>query len=76
VRTLVWGVDVRAASIVVAILFIGGGDPVHRRMGEYIGRIYEEVADAALPRRRDSGGGRQATPEPGGPHAPQPSTRR
>ena len=45
VRTLIWGVDVPGyASIMVAILFIGGVQMLSIGvLGEYIGRIYEEV---------------------------------
>jgi glycosyltransferase involved in cell wall biosynthesis len=83
VRTLVWGVDVPGyASIMVAILFIGGVQILSIGvLGEYIGRIYEEVKRRPLYLVDETAGGEAPpaagdAPAPGGPHAPQPSTRR
>ena len=82
VRTLVWGVDVPGyASIMVAILFIGGVQILSIGvLGEYIGRIYEEVKRRPLYLVDETAGawapGAPASPEAGAPHAPQASTSR
>ena len=83
VRTLVWGVDVPGyASIMVAILFIGGVQILSIGvLGEYIGRIYEETKRRPLYLVDETAGGDPAAAPgegtaPGAPHAPQASTNR
>lgn len=83
VRTLVWGVDVPGyASIMVAILFIGGVQILSIGvLGEYIGRIYEETKRRPLYLVDETAGGDvpAASGEPtapGVPQAPQASTSR
>jgi polyisoprenyl-phosphate glycosyltransferase len=50
VRTLVWGVDVPGyASLMVAVLFLGGVQLITLGIiGEYLGRVYEEVKGRPL----------------------------
>ena len=83
VRTLVWGVDVPGyASIMVAILFIGGVQILSIGvLGEYIGRIYEETKRRPLYLVDETAGGDVAPASedptsPGVPQAPQASTSR
>lgn len=77
VHTLVWGVDVPGyASIMVAILFIGGVQILSIGvLGEYIGRIYEEVKRRPLYLVDEVAGG-AATTVSGAPQAPHASTSR
>lgn len=83
VRTLVWGVDVPGyASIMVAILFIGGVQILSIGvLGEYIGRIYEETKRRPLYLVDETAGGDVPAASgdptsPGVPQAPQASTSR
>lgn len=82
VRTLVYGVDVPGyASIMVAILFIGGVQILSIGvLGEYVGRVYEEVKRRPLYLVDETAGewsaGAPAVAGAGAPHAPQASTSR
>jgi glycosyltransferase involved in cell wall biosynthesis len=76
VRTLILGVDVPGyASIMVAVLFLGGVQLVTLGIiGEYLGRVYEEVKGRPLYLIRDSYGfethGAPSSRSPGHPAKP------
>ncbi|CAN5846491.1 glycosyltransferase [soil metagenome] len=65
-RTLVLGIDVPGyASLMVAVLFLGGVQMVSLGiLGEYLGRVYEEVKGRPLYLVRDTYGAEKVPPAP------------
>ncbi len=72
IRTLIWGIDVPGyASLMVAVLFLGGIQLVTLGIiGEYLGRVYEEVKGRPLYLVRNRYGFYDASARNGGAASP------